>query len=109
MDCRSNGRIKSIANASKHEHERAAYRYNCVHAPDIDELNHIVDNRKPVSRRTFTKRVDQNDRRHVEEMLGYDRRFPINKDWHVAYFKSRTMRGQPVFVLCHSAIEYIFQ
>ncbi len=108
MDQLSNGSIRLAPKASRHERERAVYRYNCVYVPDIDELNHIVDNRKPISRRTFTKRVDQNDRMHVEEMLGYNRSFTINNDWHVQYFKSRTLRGVPVYVLCHSGIEYVF-
>jgi hypothetical protein len=109
MDQLSNGSIRLAPKASQHERERAVYRYNCVYAPDIDELNHIVDNRKPISRRTFTKRVDQTERERIEEMLGYNRSFTITNDWHVSYFKSRTLRGIPVYVLCHSGIEYIFQ
>jgi hypothetical protein len=109
MDHLSNGSTRHTAKAGRHVRERAVYRYNCVYAPDIDELNHIVDNRKPISRRTFTKRVDQTERERIEEMLGYSRDFPINKDWHVHYFKSRTLRGVPVYVLCHSGIEYVFE
>ncbi len=108
MDQLSNGSTRPAAKASRHKRERAVYRYNCVYAPDIDELNHIVDNAKPISRRTFTKRVDEAERKMVEEMLGYSRSFTINKDWHVSYFRSRTLRGVPVYVLCHSCIEYVF-
>ena len=100
---------RHTAKGRQHERERAVYRYNCVYAPDIHELNHIVDNRRIISRRTFIRRVDEAERKNVEEMLGYSRDFPIKKDWHVAYFKSRTLRGVPVYVLCHSGIEYIFQ
>ncbi len=109
MDHLSIGSTEHTTKASQHERERAVYRYNCVYAPDINELNHIVDNRRTISRRTFISRVDQTEKERIEEMLGYDRSFPIKKDWHVSYFKSRTLLGVPVYVLCHSGIEYVFQ
>lgn len=109
MDHLSSGSTRFTAKANQHVRGQAVYRYNCVYAPDIQELNHIIDNARPIKRQAFIRRVDQADRRHVEEMLGYNRSFPIIRDWHVSYFKSRTLRGAPVYVLCHSGIEYVFE
>lgn len=52
-------------------------------------------------------------RRHVADLdvwaegQGYGRHFPLSKDWHVAYYRSR-FNGRPCYYIVHSAIEYVF-
>ena len=84
------------------------FRY--VHAcPDstYEDISDMTDKSVDISRRTFIKYVNQEDRQELERSLGYGRDFPISGDWHVSYSKSE-YRGSPCVYLTWSAIEHIF-
>lgn len=93
---------------------RLRYRTNCVNCPGPDAgaaIQAMQDAARPVSRRTFLRRVDAQERRELEQSLGYalDPRagLTMQKDWHVAYYRS-VFRGQPCYFFDYSRIEYIF-
>lgn len=79
---------------------------NCV-ASDGKSINDMTHAATQIKRSTFLKRVDRSDLREIEKCLGYDRGFPMSKDWHVSYHKS-TYQGQPCIYFVWSAIEYVF-
>ncbi len=60
-----------------------------------------------VSLATFRRAVGRAQWRDINATLGYDRHFPISKDWHVGYYKG-TYRDVPCYFLRHSRIEHIF-
>lgn len=86
------------------------YNHNCVGVSrdDLDNLHYMIDNAKMITRHTFVHNVNKEDRKNLEAELGYGRSFPMSKDWHVQYFKSKTLTGKPVYFLSWSAIEYFF-
>jgi hypothetical protein len=83
------------------------YRFvtDCIHSagPDIREM---VEAGESVTRATFVRHTDDQDRRWLEKAMGYDV-VPITKDWHVGYFKGH-YRGVPAYWMTWSAIEHIF-
>lgn len=82
---------------------KACFVTNCVSA-NGDDINAMCDRAREISLATFKRRCDW---REIAAMLGYGRTFPIDKDWHVRYHRSR-YRGVPCYYLVHSAIEYVF-
>ena len=82
------------------------YLHSCP-SSTYEDITDMTDKATDITRRTFMKYVNREDREMVERDLGYDRDFPITRDWHVSYSKS-VYRGQPCVYLTHSAIEYIF-
>jgi len=91
---------------------RARFHCSCVNWPqhDVDKPGGLCDmiaSGRDITRLTFCRRVHPEDRREVERALGYDRDFPISKDFAVR-FMSGLLHGRRVWWIKHSAIEYVF-
>ena len=89
---------------------------NCVNwsASDVHReggLLDLIEQSRPVTRRTFLSHVDAGDMRIIEEQLGYAKHFSagltMSADYHVEYFRSK-WHGRTVYGFVHSAIEYVF-
>jgi hypothetical protein len=80
------------------------YQYNCTSPKNIDELFFIVENSREITYKTFISKVDKEFIKEFNESMY----IPINKDWTVSFWKSKTPEGKPVYYFKHSAIEYIF-
>ncbi len=82
---------------------------------DVDAeggLCDMIDAQKNVTRATFLRHVDRDDRIELERAFGYaphnqDARLTMAKDWAVRYARSK-LHGKPVYFIIHSAIEYVF-
>lgn len=85
------------------------YAYNCVNAHSIEELHHIVDNQEEITLSELRSKVNPNDLQSLLTDLRYNDDFKIENDWHVSYHKSETEKGETVYYLQHSCIEYIFK
>lgn len=90
------------------------YRFNCIYPEDIGLLNYIIDNMVEITYGTFVKRVDGESLKLLKESLGYTRELKKNtgisldSDWSVQFYKSKLATGEPVYILSHSGVEYIF-
>lgn len=90
------------------------YRYCCVNAPDLEELNYIVDNSKYITVNTFKKAIGSENYNELKESLGYtkqlkkDCNLTLENDWSVTFHKSKLEDNTPVYFCCHSAIEHIY-
>jgi hypothetical protein len=90
---------------------------NCVAWPDDDVhepggLCDMSESARGISRRTFLRHVDPDDRKELEAALGYAPHDPgasltMTRDWHVSYHRSK-LHGRRVYFFKHSAIEYVF-
>jgi len=94
--------------------KRLRYYTCCVNWPreDVPALCDMIERGRHISRRTFLKHVDRNDRIELERAFGYaphcsDSALTIARDWAVSYERS-TLHGQTVYFLNHSGIEYVF-
>ena len=92
---------------------KAGFYNNCVGWDRSDVycyggLIHLIDNMKDITRETFMSNVNSEDRKLIEKELGYSKDFKISKDWHVTYHSSRH-HGERVYIMRHSAIEYVFK
>lgn len=67
----------------------------------------LIEREESIARRTFQLAIGPAAWREIQQALGYDRDFPIRRDWHVGYYKS-FYRGVPAVFLRHSRIEHIF-
>lgn len=83
--------------------QKAQYSTCCVDARG-DDIEAMRDDAREITLSTFRKRADC---REWEESAGYGRHFPLARDYHVRFFKSRYL-GRPCYYVVHSAIEYIF-
>ncbi len=81
---------------------------DCVGYPVLSDLEAIVDNEKEIKYNTFVANVNKEDRLAIERRLKYSDDFPITKDWHVKFFKSKDEDDNTVYFIRHSAIEYVF-
>lgn len=82
----------------------------CVTAPGPtpgEDITAMVEAGREITRRTFLRWVDREDLTLWETALGYDRDFPMSRDWHVRYARS-TYRGVPCVYFDHSRIEHVF-
>lgn len=85
------------------------FQYSCVYPTDIDELNHIVDNGEETTYEEVLENIGEEEMLVLSVRLGYHKcPFTINEDWSVSFHKSELPDGDPVYYVCHSAIEYIF-
>ena len=83
----------------------AEYTYlTCCVNSDGRSITDMVDNAREITRETFFRHVS---RKETSDLLGYDKDFPISRDWHMSFHKS-IYRGKPCYYVVHSAIEYIF-
>jgi len=80
------------------------YETNCVNS-NYEDITNMVDNSKEIKYSTFIKHVSIKDIYEVLPM--YQKEFPIKKDYHVRYFKSK-FQGKKCYFIIQSAIEYIF-
>jgi hypothetical protein len=89
------------------------YRYlrNCTSfgLGEVRHLTKMIDEAVEISYRTFCKHCSW---REASELFGYDTHpkqggLMLKNDWAVTYQRS-TYKGKRCYVLCHSAIEYIF-
>ena len=80
---------------------------DCVSWPEdkLPALHHIIEHGEDITRETFVSKVDAETRQGIERHLGYDRVFPITKDWHVAY---RSVPDLGIVYMVHSGIEIVF-
>ena len=80
----------------------------CV-GSDYETMRRMLDDHplKSISRRTFAQKIGTEAWKELQAQLGYDRYFPISKDWHVGYY-SATYENLPAVFLRHSGIEWIF-
>ena len=91
---------------------------NCVNWPrdDVHEpggLCDMIDEALDISRKTFCRHVDRDERETVEQCLGYDLNgrtgcLTMARDYHVSYHRSK-LHGERVYFFKHSAIEYVFR
>ena len=91
---------------------------NCVSWPREDVfvpggLSEMIENARDVTRQTFLRHVDRDDRQNIEAQLGYaphcrDSILTMRRDYHVSYHRS-TLHGRRVYFFKHSAIEYVFK
>jgi len=86
------------------------YRFCCVGArgKNLKALNYLMDNERQVTMETFRRNVNRNQRVLLESALGYNRKLPISRDYHVSYHKGKLPNGKPAYFLKHSAIEHVF-
>jgi len=79
----------------------------CVNA-DGDSIQDMIDVASDIEASTFFRHVSRMD---VYDILGgggvYSRKFPIIKDWHVRYHKSK-YQGKPCYYVVWSCIEFVF-
>ena len=89
--------------------ERLPFLNSCVGWPreEVQELIDLVDSGRPISRETFKRRTEPEDRRDLERSLGYRSGMKIEQDWHVRYFSGR-LKGRRCYYMVHSAIEHVF-
>lgn len=73
-----------------------------------EDIRDLIDNGDDeISMRTFAIAIGRDGWQQLSEMLGYDRYFPLSRDWHVGYYRG-IFRGVPAVYMRWSAIEYIF-
>lgn len=91
----------------------ATLAFRCVDLvdrEDVEELQEMVDRSKDIDFATFSQHVDW---RPLAAQMGYaiEPGAPgmlLEKDWAVSFSKS-TWRGEPVHIMVHSAIEFVFR
>jgi hypothetical protein len=76
---------------------------------EVRHLEEMLDLATEITYRTFCKHCSW---REASELFGYDTHprqggLMLKNDWAVTYQRS-WFKGQRCYVLCHSAIEYIF-
>ena len=60
---------------------------SCV-GSTFEDIRDLIDNGDhAISMRTFAIAIGRNGWRQLSEMLGYDRDFPLSRDWHVGYYR----------------------
>lgn len=94
---------------------RLPFFNNCVNWSPSDVtteggLSDMISEARDITRRTFLKHVDREERIRIELDLGYALRgkdLTMARDWHVSYSRSK-LHGRRVYFFTHSAIEYVF-
>jgi len=87
---------------------RYEYVTSCI-GSCYEDMRDLLDasDTEHVSRSTFARAVGLEAWRQLKDDLGYDRDFPISRDWHVDYMRG-FYRGVACYFLRHSGIEYIY-
>ena len=82
---------------------------SCPHISEEqgEELRQAMENGTQVSRITFERRIGKAAAGELNRALGYNRNFPIKRDWHVRYWKVK-LDGCLVYLMRHSAIEHMY-
>ena len=73
----------------------------------------MIDAERGITRKTFLKHVNREDRIDLERSLGYAPHDPtsgltMTRDYHVSYHRSK-LHSETVYYFKHSAIEYVFR
>jgi len=75
------------------------------------KITQMVDDAKPITRKTFLKHVKLENLQQIEESLGYSRHprqgMTMASDCYVSYYKSN-YNGKPCVYFDHSRIEHVF-
>ena len=82
------------------------YVHSCPEST-YEDIQALMESEQDVSLQTFRKAIGPAQWREIKQALGYDRSFPISKDWHVRYYKG-VYRHVPAYFVRHSRIEHIF-
>lgn len=87
----------------------ACYLNSCPQIPASkgEALNRALEEGTQVSRITFERRIGAQLASELNRALGYNRNFPIKRDWHVRYWKVK-LDGCLVYLMRHSAIEHMY-
>ncbi|MCC6752029.1 MAG: hypothetical protein IT371_30535 [Deltaproteobacteria bacterium] len=72
-----------------------------------EDMQALQSTERGISQRVFAKKIGRLQWGALQAALGYDRHFPIAKDWHVGYYRG-VYREVPCVFLRHSKIEHIF-
>ena len=92
------------------------YAHCCVdlswsNAGEVEALTEFIDTARDITRKTFNSRVDLDDRRSIEQRLGYaigqEKGLHAKSDYHIRYLAG-TYHDKPAVAMVHSAIEYMF-
>lgn len=75
---------------------------SCVDST-YEDIRALQDSEQSVALATFRRAIGPTQWREITSNLGYDRSFPITKDWAVSYHKG-TYRGVPCYFVRHSRI-----
>lgn len=81
------------------------YYTNCISCGDSDAINEMKDGAKQVTLSTIRRHCS--DFNELVSILGYNKKFPISKDYHVSFWKSK-YKDKCCYYLEWSRIEYIF-
>jgi hypothetical protein len=90
------------------ERDAPHYRFvtNCIGSDSVS-IRDMIETEKDISLATFRRRIGPEQWKEIQANLGYDRHFPISKDWHIGYYES-VYQGAPAVFLRHSGVEWIF-
>jgi hypothetical protein len=72
-----------------------------------EDIQALMASESEVSRPTVVRAIGSEQWRAWQRKMGYDKDFPISRDWHVGYYKG-VFRGVPAYFIRHSRIEHIF-
>jgi hypothetical protein len=82
------------------------FETTCV-GSDYESISEMNDRAVEISLATFRRKIGTPAFRDLATSLGYDRHFPISKDWHIWCGRS-TYRGMFCVFLRWSRIEHIY-
>lgn len=85
---------------------RYLFVHNCP-ASTYEDIQALMASEEAISLDTFRRAIGPAQWAEIQASLGYDRSFPIRRDWHVGYYKG-VYRGIAAVFLRHSRIEHIF-
>lgn len=85
---------------------RFFYVHSCP-SSTYEDIQALQASETSISLDTFRRAIGPEQWAEIQASLGYDRTFPIRRDWHVGYFKG-VYRGVAAVFLRHSRIEHIF-
>ena len=83
--------------------------YDCRNPSSIRELTAIIDSGREIKLSTFKKAIGIESFYELALNLGYSKDFPLEEDSYVSYYSSKDLKGNKVYYMVHSAIEYVFK
>lgn len=82
------------------------FETRCVEST-YEDMRALLASEQSISLATFRLAIGLPQWRILTRALGYDRGFPIRRDWHVGYYQGQ-YRGAPAYFLRWSGIEHIY-
>jgi hypothetical protein len=79
---------------------------DCV-GSTYEDIQALIASEQATSMTAVARAIGPVAWRDWQRAMGYDKDFPISRDWHVGYFKG-TYRGVLAYFIRHSRIEHIF-